>query len=60
MKRGKGERERGKGNGKGVREWQRVIIIFIGRNENNGMGEYGETLDVPFGNPNILNTELDV
>ena len=45
--------------GKGVREWQRVII-FIGRNENNRMGEYGETLDVPFGNPNILNTELDV
>ena len=45
--------------GKGVREWQRVII-FIGGNENNRMGEYGETLDVLFGNPNILNTELDV
>ena len=45
--------------GKGVREWQRVII-FVGRNENNRMREYGETLDVPFGNPNILNTELDV
>ena len=44
---------------KGVRKWQRVII-FIGRYENNGMGEYGETLDVPFGNPNILNKELDV
>ena len=45
--------------GKGVREMERVII-FVARNENNRMSEYGETLDVPFGNPNILNTELDV